>query len=67
MLQFPNVKIETKGKQLIITIENYDAEQGLSASSKSQIVASTGGNQPVPGTEKDGKPVIVGLNVYRKA
>ena len=57
-----NVEIETKGDKLVITIDTTK-EFGLSASGKTIIIASTGGNQDVV---VNGKIVKVGLNVYRK-
>jgi len=47
--------------KLIITV-NLKNDMGLSKSGKSKMIASTGGNQRVPGTD-----VVMGLNVYRKA
>jgi hypothetical protein len=56
-----NISIEVKGDKAIITI-NLAHRGGLSSSGKSVIVASTGGNVPIPGTN-----VILGLNAYVKA
>ena len=39
---------------------NFDGDEGLSSSRKTRIVASSRGNQLVPGTD-----VYVGLNAYR--
>jgi len=55
-----NVKFEVNGKVLTISVD-LDAAPVLSASGKSNVIASTKGNQPVPGTD-----VICGLNLYRK-
>ena len=55
-----NIQIEVKEKTLTITIDL--AHRGKpSSSGKSIIVASTGGNQAIPGTD-----VILGLNAYVK-
>ena len=56
-----NISIEVKGDKAIITID-LSHRGGLSSSGKSVIVASTGGNVPIPGTN-----VILGLNAYVKA
>jgi hypothetical protein len=56
-----NISIEVKGDKAIITID-LSHRAGLSSSGKSVIVASTGGNVPIPGTN-----VILGLNAYVKA
>ena len=45
---------------LTLTIDLHD-EQGVSSSGKSRIVATTGGNQQVPGSN-----ITVGINAYRK-
>ncbi len=56
-----NVSIEvTKDNKAIITID-LSHRGGLSGSGKSIIVASTGGNVTIPGTQ-----VILGLNAYVK-
>ncbi len=56
-----NIRIEVKDNKAIITID-LAHRGGLSSSGKSVIVASTGGNVPIPGTN-----VILGLNAYVKA
>ena len=56
-----NISIEVKGDKAIITID-LSHRGNLSSSGKSIIVASTGGNVPIPGTN-----VILGLNAYVKA
>jgi hypothetical protein len=53
--------MEVKGKVLTITVD-LSQQHGISASGKSEVIASTGGNIEVPGT--DG--VKIGLNVYKK-
>ena len=56
-----NMILEVKGNELIITIDLRE-DLGLSKSQKSRKIASSGGNQKIPGTD-----AIIGLNVYRKA
>lgn len=54
-----NVKVEVKGKNLVITVD-LETDLGPSKSGKNQNIATTGGNIDVPG-----KPgVKMGLNVY---
>ena len=55
-----NVKMETKGSMLTITVD-LSKEQGRSASGKTIIIATTSGNKPVEGSD-----AIIGLNIYRK-
>jgi hypothetical protein len=55
-----NVTFEVQGGQLVIVVD-LSHELGESASGKSIIIATTGGNVSVPGYED----VKVGLNVYR--
>jgi len=55
-----NVSFQIKGNQLVITV-NLDLELGASSTGKSVIIATTGGNVPVPGYDE----IKVGLNVYR--
>jgi hypothetical protein len=59
-----NVTITREGSRVIITIETDPAkvQTEMSASGKSLVFASTGGNQPIPGTN-----LVLGLNCYRKA
>lgn len=56
----PNVDFDIDGDILTIRID-LKARQGRSSTGKSVIVASTGGNQKVPGTD-----VSLGLNAYVK-
>jgi hypothetical protein len=56
-----NVTITVKGDTATITID-LSHRGKPSSSGKSIIVASTGGNQAIPGTD-----VILGLNAYVKA
>lgn len=55
-----NIEFEVKGKKLTLVID-LNAEQGLSGSGKSTIVATTSGNVKLPGV--DG--VTLGINAYR--
>lgn len=55
-----NLNCEVVGDELIIRI-NLSERHGPSASGKTTIVATSGGNQKVPGTE-----VIIGVNAYVK-
>ncbi len=55
-----NVTFEVQGDQLMIVVD-LSQEVGESASGKSVIIATTGGNVAVPGCED----IKVGLNVYR--
>jgi len=57
-----NVKIEKKGKLLIISVD-LSKTGTPSATGKSLVIASTNGNQLIEGTEG----VFMGLNVYKKA
>ena len=57
-----NVEMKISGDKLIITVD-LSKNFGLSASGKSVLIASTGGNVPVPGREE----VKVGINIYRPA
>jgi hypothetical protein len=55
-----NIEISVQGNTLVITVD-LSKTYGLSASGKSEVIASTGGNISVPGRDE----VKVGLNVYR--
>ena len=55
------MNVEIKGKQMIITVDMQTPAP--SASGKTLVVASSRGNQPTTATV-DGKPVIIGFNVY---
>ena len=55
-----NVEMKVQGNTLVITVD-LSKTYGTSASGKSVLIASTGGNIAVPGREE----VKVGLNVYR--
>ena len=57
-----NVDMKAEGDILTIKVD-LSKEFGLSGSKKSIVLASSEGNQTVPGT--DG--IKIGLNVYRKA
>ncbi|MBN2497982.1 MAG: hypothetical protein JXR96_25535 [Deltaproteobacteria bacterium] len=58
-----NVEMQLQGNKLVITVD-LTKEYGPSSSGKSIIIASSEGNQSVPGREEDG--IKVGLNVYKK-
>ena len=55
-----NVAFQVEGNRLVMIVD-LSQELGESASGKSVIIASTGGNVSVPGSED----IKVGLNVYR--
>jgi len=57
------MKVEIKGKEMIITVDLQTPAP--SASGKTLVVASSHGNQPTTATI-DGKPVILGFNAYIK-
>ena len=56
-----NIEMSTEGNILTIKID-LSQRFGKSSSGKSRIVASTEGNQSVPGHEE----IKIGLNVYTK-
>lgn len=58
-----NVTITTKGTTMTIVVDTTK-DYGLSASGKSQIIASTEGNMPISVGDEN---IIVGINIYRKA
>ena len=55
-----NVEMTVEGTTLVIKVD-LTKEFGPSASGKTIIIASTEGNQSVPGRDEK-----IGLNVYRK-
>lgn len=55
-----NAELKQDGDQLTITID-LSKEFGPSKSGKTIIIATSSGNQKIPGTD-----AIIGLNVYRK-
>ncbi len=55
-----NVEMSMEGSTLVIKVD-LTKEFGPSSSGKTVIIASTEGNQTIPGREEK-----VGLNVYRK-
>lgn len=57
-----NMKIEVKGKQLIITVEDITKPGALSSTGKTKLVASTRGAVPVAGTP-DGLKVALNVTV----
>ncbi len=56
-----NIEMSTEGNILTIKVD-LSQRFGKSSSGKSTIVASTEGNQSVPGNEE----IKIGLNVYTK-
>jgi hypothetical protein len=61
MNQMKNVSLAVSGDVLTITV-NLKERLGKSASGKTEIVATTAGNQPVPGFEH----IVLGVNCYTK-
>lgn len=57
-----NASYEVTEKGILTITVDLNVTQGKSTSGKSMIIASSGGNQQVPG----GEGAIVGLNVYSK-
>ncbi len=55
-----NVEMKVEGKLLTIKVD-LSKEFGLSKSGKTTIIASSGGNKPVPGNES----IKIGLNIYK--
>ena len=55
-----NVEMSVEGSTLIIKVD-LSKEFGPSSSGKNVIIASTEGNQSVPGRDEK-----IGLNIYRK-
>ena len=55
------MKVEIVGKNLVITLPMQEPK--LSASQKSLVVASTGGNKETT-CQVNGKNVVVGCNAY---
>lgn len=58
-----NVQVKIEKQVLTLTID-LSQSQGPSKSGKTQIIASTEGNQVVG--MYDNKPITVGLNIYTK-
>jgi hypothetical protein len=56
-----NVELQVEGEVLVIKVD-LAKEFGPSASGKTIIIATTEGNQTVPGHEQ----MKIGLNVYKK-
>ena len=57
-----NVEMKVEGNVLVIRVK-LDADLGPSKSGKTTMIATTGGNQPVPGSTK---ATFIGLNVYKR-
>lgn len=61
MSEMKNVTMRTENGLLVITVDPKK-DFGQSKSGKTKIVATTAGNQPVPGSPK----MFIGLNVFLK-
>ena len=57
-----NIEMNVIGEELIIKVD-LSQSFGRSTSGKTIIIASTEGNQSIPGNEE----VKIGLNIYKKA
>ena len=57
-----NIEMQVNGDVLIVTID-LSQRHGKSGSGKNEIVASTEGNQSIPGRDE----IKIGVNVYTKA
>ena len=57
-----NIEMKVEGNKLTITVD-LSQRYGKSSSGKSIIIASSEGNQAIPGNED----IKIGLNVYNKA
>ena len=57
-----NIDMVVTGNELIIKVD-LSQSYGRSTSGKSIIIASTEGNQSIPGNEE----IKIGLNIYKKA
>lgn len=57
-----NIEMSVIGDQLTIKVD-LSQSFGRSTSGKSIIIASTEGNQSIPGNEE----IKIGLNIYKKA
>ena len=60
--QMKNIEMSVEGQELIIKVD-LSQSFGRSTSGKSIIIASTEGNQSIPGNEE----IKIGLNIYKKA
>jgi hypothetical protein len=56
-----NVTYEVKGKSLVITIPDLSTDLGPSSGGKTHLVASSGGNQEIPGFPG----LKVGVNAFK--
>lgn len=57
-----NIEMTVIGEELVIKVD-LSQSFGRSTSGKSIIIASTEGNQSIPGNEE----IKIGLNIYKKA
>ncbi len=55
-----NIEMKVEGNVLTLKID-LTKDFGRSASGKTIMIATTEGNQPVPGS-----PAVLGLNLYKK-
>ncbi len=56
-----NVDMKVEGNTLVIRVDLTESH-GISASGKSEVIATTSGNQSVPGHDD----IKIGLNCYRR-
>ena len=61
-INMKNIEMKVEGNKLTITVD-LSQRYGKSSSGKSIIIASSEGNQAIPGNED----IKIGLNVYTKA
>ncbi len=61
-INMKNIDMKVEGNKLTITVD-LSQRYGKSSSGKSIIIASSEGNQAIPGNED----IKIGLNVYTKA
>ncbi len=56
-----NVKVSVDAKGIVTITFDSKKNLGLSASGKSNIVATTSGNKALPGTD-----IVIGFNAYKR-
>ena len=61
-INMKNIDMKVEGNKLTITVD-LSERYGKSSSGKSIIIASSEGNQAIPGNED----IKIGLNIYTKA
>lgn len=57
-----NVDMKIEGQTLVIKVK-LDADLGPSKSGKTTMIATSNGNQPIPGSKV---ATFIGLNIYRR-